>query len=197
MFRSKAFHIIMPVIFVGAAVILGFLSVRTFVNIFEWGGAELSAPGESTVDVHKAGGFKFWNKVTTVQDGKLEDHPHEVPSGTVITIRRLRDGETVPWVESIGMRMTTNGDSRVSFGSVSFTEPGRYQVTVSGFEERRVFYLAESREPSEVFLGFAGFILAIGLGVVGVLWALITLVLKFIVPWTGSMGSQAAIIPRP
>ena len=125
MFRSKAFHIIMPVIFVGAAVILGFLSIRTFVNIFDWGGAELSAPGESTVDVHKAGGFKFWNKVTTVQDGKLEDHPHEVPSGTVITIRRLRDGAAVPWVESIGMRMTTNGDSRVSFGSVSFTEPGR------------------------------------------------------------------------
>ena len=196
MFRSKAFHIIMPVIFVGAAVILGFLSIRTFVNIFDWGGAELSAPGESTVDVHKAGGFKFWNKVTTVQDGKLEDHPHEVPSGTVITIRRLRDGAAVPWVESIGMRMTTNGDSRVSFGSVSFTELGRYQITVSGFEERRVFYLAESREPREVFLGFLGFILAFGLGAAGALWAMLTLVFKFIVPWSGGTVGQGAMVPR-
>lgn len=161
----------------GAACII--VVVLAFVSLFSNTGISISVPGDTEVNIQRAGEYTIWNQTSAVIDGKLKTFPEELPPGLTVAVYGVPDGETIPLRSDSGSRVESGNTRRVSIAEVTFPSPGRYRVVVDGLEGPRSFHLGECHflAPflvlfATTFLFMGCFIATLGFGVYGlVTWS--------------------------
>jgi hypothetical protein len=96
-------------------------------------------PGRHTVEVARTGDYLVWNDYRTFFKGRTYDAPEKLPDGIRITVVEASSGRALSVSPAAGASMTTDTTSRVSIASYTVEKPGRYEISVSGPLEPRVF----------------------------------------------------------
>ena len=136
--RRLKWQILFCVIGVGSTIWL----VTSLLGSFAGPGISLLVPGETTFAIRETGKYTLWSQVEASFEGKLMTFPTGLPPGVTIKITRKADGATVPLHSQWP---TTHRDSggyiQVIIGTITFDEPGSYQIATEGLQEKRALYL--------------------------------------------------------
>jgi hypothetical protein len=143
---------------------------------FRESGTTFSAPGETTVTISKPGDYTLWYISKGVIDGQFVSYPDDVPSGTTIKVFRQSDGTKVDLRTGGSCTMESSGTREVQVGELTFDQPGKYKIAITGLTDKRAFNLDVSKF-FKTFLTILGFGLAGGLclfaGLISGIFALI------------------------
>ena len=134
-----------PIILVIVSVAIGVVALVSFLHLFRDSGTSFIVPGEVSIDIRKAGKYTLWHEAKTMINGQILSFPDDLPSGTTIKVVKQPEGMPVTLRRGGSSHMEKTGIRRVSVGSLRFTNPGHYRITVDGLPEKRAFYLEQSK----------------------------------------------------
>ena len=83
-----------PILFALVGIALNLVAVVSVVEIIRGTGTAFLGPGETTIDITKAGDYTLWHETKTVIDGQFMSFPDDIPSGT--TIKSWQRSTTTP-----------------------------------------------------------------------------------------------------
>lgn len=125
-------------------------------------------PGDRTVRVKKSGDYVLWHQSRSIVDGQFMSVSNELPMGAKISVVRKLEGSLVSLRPIDAAYTSTKGTTfRVAMGYLTLDGPGEYDFLVSGFQDKRCFYLDEDRDYfgrflSGVWAGVFGILLILG-----------------------------------
>jgi hypothetical protein len=134
-----------PILFALIAIALNIAAVVSMLGVFRKSGISFFAPGEASITITKPGHYTLWYEISTFIDGQFMSFPENLPSGTSIKILKQPEGAAVPLHSGGFTSMEAGSARRVSVGQLTFSSPGQYQVAVTGFNEKRAFYLDDAK----------------------------------------------------
>lgn len=142
---DKVLKFTWPIIFglIGMGLMVGV--VFSFIDLFKDTGTQILAPGATVVTIEKPGDYTMWHESKTMIDGQFMSFDDDLPSGTTIQVFKKPKGMQIPLRAAGASRMDKGGITRVSVGELHFTQPGEYEVEVTGLSEKRVLYLEEAK----------------------------------------------------
>ena len=160
-----------PIILAIISIAVGVGALASLLHLFRDSGTSFIVPGEVSIDIKKAGKYTLWHEAKTMINGQILSFPDDLPSGTTIKVVKQPEGMPVTLRRGGSSHMEKSGIRRVSVGTLTFTIPGHYRITVDGLPEKRTFYLEQSKF-ARVFLtlmlaclGMLLFLTAIGSGI--------------------------------
>lgn len=107
------------------------------------GGRQFVAPGRLALDVSQPGTVIIWYDYRTVFEGRAYEHAEQAPDGARIAV--TSGGQAVTVTPKRGMSSKMSSADSISLASFEAAAPGRYEITVEGAFEPRVFSAGESR----------------------------------------------------
>lgn len=134
-----------PILFAVIGLALNLVAVVSVVEILRDTGTAFLGPGETSIEITKAGDYTLWHETKTVIDGQFMSFPDDIPSGTTIKITKQPESTAVPLRKDSSTTMESGGTRRISVGQLTLTTPGQYQVAVTGSTEKCAFYLEETK----------------------------------------------------
>jgi hypothetical protein len=96
-------------------------------------------PGRHAIEVAGTGDYLVWNDYRTFFKGRTYDASEKLPDGVRITVVEASSGRALRVSPAAGASVTTDTTARVSIASYTVERPGRYEISVSGPLEQRVF----------------------------------------------------------
>lgn len=148
------------------------VTLPAFIGVLAWGILQFPdpephrVPGRFELTVPEAGSYVIWHHYRATFEGRRYELPESLPHGARIEITALPGGRPLAWRAHDGGHVQGPGGARRSVGRREL-EPGRYRVTVDGFDEARVISLAPGFAAELLILigvGFATLIGGLGLG---------------------------------
>jgi hypothetical protein len=134
-----------PILLLVTGIALNILAALSILAVFRDTGTSFLGPGQAVVTITKPGHYTLWHENKTIIGGQFMTFPDDLPSGTTIKVVKQPEGKEVPLRRAGAASMESGGTRRVSVGQLTFTSPGQYEVQVTGFNEKRAFYLDEAK----------------------------------------------------
>jgi hypothetical protein len=99
-------------------------------------------PSQQTFHLEEPGTYRLWNDHMTTFHGKVYNKSETLPDQALMEL--TRDGELLEMHASIGWKTTSGSHAKTSIGRYEINEPGIYTLTVTGFDEERIFSFGRS-----------------------------------------------------
>lgn len=162
-----------PIVMGIAGVGLCIFATWIFIQGFGGWNTSFQGPGSVTIEIPASGDYRLWHESNTNIDGRLYVVDDELPAGSVIEFADA-SGTTIPLQGTRGsMSQEIGSTRRVALGRIEIPGRGNYIVSVTGFEQPRMFRLSEIRF-LEHFLRALRFALPGALlAMAGLIWAIV------------------------
>lgn len=151
-----------------AAALIAGASTAAVVALIAWlavsfdSNQQFLVPGRHTVELAAAGEYVVWNDHRTVFEGRTYDESEKLPAGIQIAVVDVASGKPLEVASTSGSTMTSGTTERASFARFTIEKPGRYEITVSGEFEPRVFSTGKDMVLLLVGVIFGSFALLLG-----------------------------------
>ena len=145
------------------------------------------APGKHAFVVEHPGKHVVWNDHRTVFQGRTYDLPERLPDGLRILVTESASNKSLEVSSSRGASSKTAEAERVSIASFEAPAPGRYEISVEGNFEPRVFSVGPNILP-QLFLTIGG--------AIGAMFLALTAAVVLCV-WTYMRRNPRVPTPRP
>ena len=132
-----------------AAGIIAAASTAAVVALIAWlalsfdSNQQFLVPGRHTVELAEPGEYVVWNDYRTVFEGRTYDESDKLPAGIQIAVVDVASGKPIAVESTSGSTFTSGTTERASFARFTIDKPGRYEITVSGALEPRVFSIGK------------------------------------------------------
>lgn len=141
MSRNYRWPIVMGIAGFGLCVVASWIVMQGFGG---WN-TSFQGPGSVAIEIPARGDYRLWHESKSTIDGRWFVVDDELPSGSVVGFADA-SGTTIPLQPIRGsMSQEIGSTRRVALGRIEFPEPGSYTVSVTGFDQPRMFRLSEIR----------------------------------------------------
>lgn len=115
--------------------------MRTFLHDHD---VKFQVPGSVVLTIDKPGKYYLWNNYQTIFEGRSFSVGPNLPGGYVFSLVGEKSGEAIPIESDLSLHTAIGGDEKQSVGYFEITDPGKYQLTVTGDEGERIMSFGPS-----------------------------------------------------
>lgn len=165
------------ILIIGGVLLFIFSTVAPFFIIiplfFMGSGEQFSAPGSKDFELTTKGEYYLWNDYETTFEDKKYLLPEDLPDNVKYELKDESGKVIQNFNSSTSQSQDVFGTARRSIGYYSL-DPGKYTLTISGLKEKRIFSFGINKvEHLGPYIG------------IGILAALLTTPISFIIVWIG------------
>ena len=95
-------------------------------------------PSTQLLAIEEPGVYMLWHDYEGIVQGKVYKSPEALPDGATIVLKNELTAEEIPMVPLGGSTGKSGQHKRVELGRYTILVPGKYVLSVSGFDDQRV-----------------------------------------------------------
>ena len=107
-------------------------------------GRTFLVPSTQTFTIDRPGKYMLWHDYKITFQGKVYNKPKDLPDQTTIVLENKQTGEKAPMTESWASAVISGGHEKTSVQSYRIEQVGTYVLSVTGFDDERVFSFQRS-----------------------------------------------------
>jgi len=138
---------------------------------------QFAVPGTHRFSTTEPGNWAVYTEVSGIFNGAKHEGDEELPDGMVITVTDLQTNQDIPALADEEFEYFLGDTYRIYIVDFDVPAAGWYEVSVTGFDEARVFTVEEEYEPSLSTI-VTLLVLSLALGAGGVVMMIVTKILR-------------------
>jgi len=131
------------ILMVTAAVIVITAAVSIFGQLWKTE-KTFAGPGTVEVTIREPGKYYLWNSYRITFENKSYNQSKSMPEGTVAGLKNNESGQVIGFNPNRAFSLSSGDEARVSIGYFDIQRTGKYDLTVAGFAETRIFSWGKS-----------------------------------------------------
>ena len=161
-----------PLALIASGVVLLGLGGFMLSGAFQGLATDFRGPGQTSLEVPRAGDYRLWLYTRTYLDGTFRTFPEHLPDGTRV-VAQAADSDEVIELSATGfgrMTFTSGQQERIALGQFRFPEPGPYNIQIEDLDSARAFALREIRFLDHLRQAAVALVPGLVLLVWGIIW---------------------------